>query len=192
MLYLARHGETVWNTAGRYQGAKDSPMTPRGREQAAAIGRLLAKLTAHSADALPAHVSPLGRAQETAAIIAGHVRLDHRAEPRVAEASLGSWDGLTVYEIEAEFPGALDGAGPFDWFFRSPDGEGFDLLVERVSAWLQEVREPALVVTHGMTGRIIRGVYLGLAPTVMLELPVPQGGIHILADGRDTFVEGAE
>lgn len=34
MIYLVRHGETVWNTLGRYQGIKDSPLTSHGVRQA--------------------------------------------------------------------------------------------------------------------------------------------------------------
>ena len=41
-LLILRHGETVWNCAGRIQGAADSPLTAFGRDQAAAQGRLLA------------------------------------------------------------------------------------------------------------------------------------------------------
>ncbi|HBJ00173.1 MAG TPA: histidine phosphatase family protein, partial [Lysinibacillus sp.] len=33
MIYLLRHGETEFNTQGRYQGQLDSPLTELGREQ---------------------------------------------------------------------------------------------------------------------------------------------------------------
>jgi len=189
MLYLARHGETAWNAAGRYQGALDSPLTARGRRQATGLGRLLARLVDPSAGRLAAYVSPLGRAQETAAIIGEHLALELHPEPRIAEVSLGAWDGLTDYEIEREHPGALAGAGPFDWFFRSPDGETLAAATQRVSAWLEEARRPALAVSHGLTGRIIRGVRLGLSAEQMLRLPVPQDGLYAL-DGRSAeFIE---
>ena len=35
-LYILRHGETVWNRQGRFQGRKDSPLTEKGRQQALA------------------------------------------------------------------------------------------------------------------------------------------------------------
>ncbi|MGH6910285.1 MAG: phosphoglycerate mutase family protein, partial [Phenylobacterium sp.] len=40
MIYLARHGETEWNVARRFQGQQDSPLTERGRGQARAMGEL--------------------------------------------------------------------------------------------------------------------------------------------------------
>ncbi len=40
-IYLLRHGETVWNCVGRFQGQQDSPLTARGIEQADHVARLL-------------------------------------------------------------------------------------------------------------------------------------------------------
>lgn len=191
MLYLVRHGETVWNAARRYQGAMDSPLTARGRRQAEAIGRLLAELLGPASDPLRAYVSPLGRARETAEIIAGEVRLEAVVDPRIAEVSLGAWDGLTDYEIEIEFPGARDGADRFNWYFRSPDGEKLDSAIQRVSHWLSDARRPAVVISHGLIGRVIRGVFLGLSEQEMLKQAVPQDGLYVLGDGRSEFVASA-
>jgi broad specificity phosphatase PhoE len=187
-LYLIRHGETVWNVAGRYQGQRDSPLTARGREQAAMLGQLLARAVGTRASPLPTYVSPLGRARATADIIARFVDLGRTDEPRLAEVSIGSWEGMTLYEIDLEFPGALSGADAFDWHFRSPDGESFESLRERVAHWLAEMRAPAVAITHSLTGRVVPGVYLGLTKRQMLELPVPQDGFYELADNEVRLV----
>jgi broad specificity phosphatase PhoE len=187
MLYMIRHGETEWNAAGRYQGQKDSPLTKRGREQAEIFGHLLAQQVPHRS-ALRAYVSPLGRTRETAALIDRHVRLEIIDEPRLLEVTIGSWDGLSTYEIDVEFPGRLTGTTAFDWFFRSPDGEDFDAALHRVSLWLKDAVTPAVAISHGLTGRLVRGAYLGLSRREMLELSVPQDGIFRLAEGRVEFI----
>src|SRR4051812_50088063 len=67
-ILLVRHGETEWNRIRRYQGWLDSPLTPEGIAQAAALGRRLLLLPEAAEAAIVA--SPLGRARHTAAIIA--------------------------------------------------------------------------------------------------------------------------
>jgi broad specificity phosphatase PhoE len=188
MIFLVRHGETEWNSAGRYQGAKDSLLTLRGRAQALSMARKLASELGDPPPELHACSSPLGRAQETAAIIAAHVPVAFEPEPRIAEVSLGAWDGMSMYEIEMEFPGALAGASNHDWYFRSPDGETFDAALARVSSWLKDITSPTLAVTHGLTSRLIRGAYEGLSKRDMLQLDVPQDGFYRLSEGRSAFV----
>jgi len=190
MLYLIRHGETAWNVAGRYQGQKDSPLTSLGREQAMLFGSLLARQIWHHYP-VRSYVSPLGRTRETATIINQSLKLEIIDEPRLLEVTTGSWDGLSTYEIDAEFPGALAGGTAFDWFFRSPDGESFEAALQRVSIWLKDVVTPAIAISHGLTGRLVRGAYLGLSKQEMLELPVPQDGFFRLAEGTVDFIRSA-
>jgi broad specificity phosphatase PhoE len=181
-IYLLRHGETEWNVAGRFQGRLDSPLTDRGIAQAEACGRLLSA-TSGKVDAMFA--SPLGRTRQTDSII----RLfgsypDTQWESRLEEVSVGSWDGLTHVDIDACWPGLLDGTTPFNWFFRSPDGESYDAATARVSAWLHDLAGVVVAVSHGLVGRLIRGVYLGLTEDDALSLPVPQDVIWRMAGGR--------
>ncbi len=63
-LYLVRHGETTWNASRRYQGQSESDLSPRGRDQAVAVGRRLAALEFSGA-----YASDLRRTVATAEII---------------------------------------------------------------------------------------------------------------------------
>lgn len=181
-IYLIRHGETEWNVQGRFQGKLDLALTDTGVSQAEAIGRRLAGLDL-SCDVFVS--SPLGRTRQTAAIIAGSANLPvAQCDDRLAEVSLGSWDGLTHSDIDAQWPGVLDGSTPFDWFFRSPDGESYDAAFLRSECWLREQRGVTVAVSHGLISRIIRGAYRGLSKPEALRLPVPQDVIWRLSDGR--------
>ncbi|MFT3968243.1 MAG: histidine phosphatase family protein, partial [Sphingobium sp.] len=145
-IYLLRHGETEWNALGRYQGKLDSPLTARGIAQAEACGRRLAAIPA-TVDAF--FSSPLGRAKQTASIIHAHGSYPEiREDRRLAEVSTGSWDGLTQIDIDACWPGLLDGANPFDWYFRSPDGENQDAAIARVRSWLDAVDGIVVAISH--------------------------------------------
>jgi broad specificity phosphatase PhoE len=181
-IYLLRHGETEWNAARRFQGKRDSRLTQRGVARAETCGRLLAA-TVGRVDAIVA--SPLGRARQTAAIIRSFATYpDIRWDSRLAEVSLGCWDGLTHVEIDAGWPGSRDGATRYDWYFRSPDGESYDAAAARARLWLDGLEGTIVAVSHGLLGRIIRGLYLGLPREDALSLPVPQDVIWRLAGGR--------
>jgi broad specificity phosphatase PhoE len=181
-IYLLRHGETEWNVAERYQGKLDSPLTAKGVGQSEGCAR---RLPSVGIDVQQLFASPLGRARQTTSIITSIEKLPPTIwDRRLAEVSLGSWDGLTHIDIDAQWPGLLDGATPFDWFFRSPDGESYDAAVDRVTRWLDELRGIVVAVSHGLIGRVIRGAYLGLSREASLCLSVPQDVIWRLADGH--------
>ncbi|ANM17631.1 phosphoglycerate mutase protein [Rhizobium sp. N541] len=191
MIYLLRHGETIWNSLGRFQGQKDSPLTERGVEQAKQAAKLLKEELAGGAQSFQLHVSPLGRTRETAARVKRILPLAARLEPRLMEVTIGSWDGMTEFEIDNEFPGMLDGSDAFDWYFKSPDGEGFDAACARAKDWLAALHGPTVAISHGLFGRLVRGVYCGLSKREMLELPVPQDGFYRLCDGKFTLVSAS-
>ncbi len=180
-IFLVRHGETEWNAAGRFQGKRDSRLTERGVAQAEAYGRQLAA-TSVGIDTLVA--SPLGRVRETTVIIRSFGKFpEAQWGARISEVSVGSWHGLTHIDIDAQWPGLLNGTTPFDWFFRSPDGESYETALARVSQWLDSVHGVVLAVSHGLIGRLIRGAYLNLTKDHALALPVPQDVIWQLANG---------
>ncbi len=155
------------------------------------MARLLRKEIAGSEQSFQLHVSPLGRTQETAARIGRVLPLAARPEPRLMEVTIGSWDGMTKFEIDNEFPGMLDGSDAFDWYFKSPDGESFDDACARAEDWISGIHEPTVAISHGLFGRLVRGVYAGLSKREMLELPVPQDGFYHLCDREFCLVSAS-
>jgi broad specificity phosphatase PhoE len=186
VLYLTLHGETEWNRERRFQGQLDSPLTEHGVEQAHRMGVTLRELLGDATGYVVVS-SPLGRAYRTAEIICRVVRLDSRqivTDARLAEINLGSWAGLTRSEVEARWPGALDGAGRYDWYFRSSDGETLDDLTARVRQWLSDIagRDRIIAISHGVTSRLIRGLYGGLEESEALSLEVSRDVVFRLHD----------
>jgi probable phosphoglycerate mutase len=186
-IYLVRHGETEWNVVRRYQGRLDSPLTERGVAQAEACGKRLAAI----GDKVDSMVSsPLGRTRQTTSIIRSFGTYpETQWDNRLAEVSIGSWDGLTHTDIDARWPNRLEGTTRFDWYFRSPDGEDYDSAVGRVRDWLSDLNGVVAAVSHGLLGRLIRGVYLGLPKEDALSLPVPQDVIWLMVNDRVEALE---
>ena len=56
------------------------------------------------------------------------------------------------------------------WAFNSPDGETFGMIATRVQEFLADLDQPAIIVTHGITSIVLRGLWLGLDQAKMLEL----------------------
>ncbi|EGL62149.1 phosphoglycerate mutase [Agrobacterium sp. ATCC 31749] len=185
MLYLVRHGQTEFNAVGRWQGQCDSPLTDVGRAQAAHVASILKSQGLNQTATIVS--SPLGRAIQTAEIIASTLGVDDplTVDARLKEVGMGSWDGLTDTEIEAEWPNVRDGLGHNEWFFHSSDGERYDEMLDRVQAALSELmhdlRVPKVVVCHGVTSRIVRGIHLGLSKNEILDLEVPQNAAFRLS-----------
>jgi len=58
-----------------------------------------------------------------------------------------------------------------------PGGESYAMLVDRLAPFLSDMRAiatPAIVVAHGAVSRVLRGLYLQLAPTAIVTLDEPQ------------------
>lgn len=184
MLFLVRHGQTEFNAAGRWQGQCDSPLTELGRAQAHAVAGILRQRGLDEYTKIVS--SPLGRAIQTAKIIANALEVVEPVmlDERLKEVGMGSWDGLTDAEIEFKSPNARDGLGNNEWFFHSSDGERFTEMFDRVRAalgdLLLDLRVPKIVVCHGVTSRLLRGIHCDLSKDEMLELDVPQNAAFLL------------
>ena len=148
LLYLIRHGESLYNAEGRIQGQSDVALSPLGLRQAQAIAEALAE---EQIDAIFA--SPLERAMQTAEPIAAKLGLKIQPDDRLKEIHAGIFQGLLWAEIEAKFP---DSAAP--WREQQPDfvipgGESRRALMVRGLAVFESIRESPFrrvaVVSHG-------------------------------------------
>lgn len=191
MIYLVRHGQTEFNASGRIQGARDSALTPLGVEQGRRLGRLLGALAPPDTRII---ASPLGRTQHTATLIREEARLASAImfDARLAEISLGEWDGMLKDDIRAIAPDYDAGERRWDWFFTAPGGDSYDALAARLSSWLEETRAmpgTTIAVSHGVAGRILRGLFLDLPRRDALMLDIPQDAAFRMCAGRIERIE---
>src|SRR5882672_4046186 len=100
VIYLVRHGETVWNAAGRQQGHLDSALTVKGVGQARSAGRALRRVLVN-VRGVTVETSPLGRTRRTAALLCAELDIAASAiavSPLLIEHDFGAWQGLTFAE----------------------------------------------------------------------------------------------
>lgn len=184
-LYLVRHGQTEFNVQRRLQGSRDSPLTAHGVDQAIRVGRMLRLMIGDMAGWTIVS-SPQSRARATAEILRAETGIGAVAtDARLAEISVGSWEGLTVDEIDQRWPGTdVLASVRRAWAGHCPDGESFGAAQERLSAWLEEVRgKRCIAVSHGIAGSILRGLYARLSRDEMLALAAPNDTFFALEDG---------
>lgn len=162
-LYLVRHGETQANLEQRWYGALDAPLTARGEAQVAATAAYFAAAArTQPIDAF--YVSPLPRAQRTAAAIARSIGLAPVVEPGLSEFSIGDWEGRTYRDlIDTE---DLWGRWASDPHFAPPNGESPVSFGRRIVATVQQLvaRHPGhtiLTVSHGAVIASLLDIWLG-------------------------------
>jgi len=194
-LYMLRHGETAWNTERRMQGTKNSDLTERGRAQALAMGRALKAELAREPGPTIFLRSPLGRVRETSEIIGRELGLnppEWRDDPRLAELGYGDWEGFSWKEIEITHPTALADWRADPHGYCPPGGETHVELRRRSAAVLADIvasRTRTVVVGHGVSGAVVRGLNLGLDAQAMFVLEKPQDAFFRLLAGREERIE---
>ena len=192
-ILLFRHGETQWNRAHRIQGQTDaaSPLTLKGTRQARAYGRALAEHLGADAADWTVVTSPLARCVQTVSILSDEAGLDFsrlRFDDRLKEVDCGIHAGRLRAEVERETPDLFALKGEHSWYFRCPNGETLQDMVWRLGQWLAELQaqDRVIVMTHGVAGKVIRGLYTGEPMAQALAVDSPQDGFFILNDGRVT------
>jgi broad specificity phosphatase PhoE len=176
MIFLARHGETDYNAARRFQGQGDVPLNARGLQQA----RELAQVAAQR-DWAALWASPIRRARETAEIVAAAIGLEPRFDARFAEHDVGDWQDRLFDDVQREDPELWARWQKAGEQWRFPGGESLLELQERVVDGLVAVTQshvlPALVVCHRGVIRSALCHTRNAGLDGFQTIPVPNGGL---------------
>jgi broad specificity phosphatase PhoE len=169
MLYLCRHGDTIWSPVRRLAGSRtDLDLTADGEATAKRAGERL-----RNTQFARVFCSNLLRARRTAELAGFNASED----ARLREMDFGDYEGRTLAEIRIERPGFTylkDGC---------PNGETAADLGERADAFLGELQLAlghTLVFAHSVIIRVIAARYLGLPPERGRNFFVAPGALAIL------------
>ena len=148
ILYVVRHGETIWNLERRVQGVSDIPLTDVGRENAHELKELVSSL---NIDVVIS--SPLKRAVETAKIITDN-KLPVNTDDRIKERDWGMNEGASL--------DIVDRIDCWDVILNTGvmNIEKLQDFMLRVSEFIEDIKvrykdKKVLVVTHSAVIRVI-------------------------------------
>ncbi|HHG3104386.1 TPA: histidine phosphatase family protein [Vibrio parahaemolyticus] len=187
-IFVLRHGETEFNADKKLQGHCNSSLTSKGSDQARGVGTTLKQYVENRP--FRVYSSTLGRALQTSQIVCEELNYSYEnlnKEPRLKEFSLGEWEQRTIPSLEQEIPNLL---AQNDWYLQAPNCETYESVRERLSSWLSDVAhdEDIVVVSHGLTGIVLRGLLLGMDYTQVWQQDLPQDAFFIIEDGLITRV----
>jgi alpha-ribazole phosphatase len=163
-IVLVRHGKTVWNAEGRYQGKYDIPLNEEGKEQAKKVGEALKDFPVKAV-----YSSPLSRCVDTAKEIAKHHNLEVIKKEGFKEIDHGEWEGMLAEEVEKKYPELLKlwREKPAEVKMPGETGESLQDVYNRAVKAFEEVvseysdEDLIVIVGHDATNKVLMCYLLG-------------------------------
>lgn len=170
-LYVARHGQTVWNKQNKVCGITDVELTEKGIEQAENL-----------ADILPGDIdviitSPLRRAVETSKVIAAKNNCSLYIDELLIEQNYGIFEGA-----DRKDPHFLNNKRNFA--YRYPGGESMMQVAYRVYGFIDKIKSKyqgknVLVISHGGVCRIIRTYFTDMTNEDFFNYTLQNGKLEV-------------
>lgn len=176
-VYFVRHGRTEWNATARMQGQRDSDLDAIGRAQAEVSAKLLAGLGIEAI-----YASPLRRTRQTVAIIQRRVDLEASYDARIKEWDCGEWSGRLYEDVKRDWATEWAALEADRFSYRGPGCENYPDMIARAMPFLSDVlatsAQRIAVVSHGMIGRVMIGILMGLGGAQMLTVSQPNDVVY--------------
>jgi probable phosphoglycerate mutase len=177
-VYLVRHGQSEWNVLRLTQGQTAHPrLTALGREQAERAARLIGEDLPRTTTGLEPRIvsSDLGRALETADVLAQRLGGEVELDERLREQHLGSLEGHGYDKTWAVAAG-------HDWSDPTlpvAGGESLQDVHDRMAAVLAELdrNRVTVLVSHGDAIRAGVAHLNGIEPHRAPWVEVPNGAV---------------
>ena len=170
-LYVARHGQTIWNAQNKVCGITDIDLTEKGIRQAEALAAVVAE---KGIDLILS--SPLRRAVATSEIISGKCRIPMKIERRLIEQNYGIYEG--VDRADKAF---LDNKRNFA--YKYPGGESQIQVAYRIYSLIDELKmeyndKNILLISHGGVCRVINTYFRDMTNEEFFQYRLENGKLE--------------
>ncbi|MFA5078916.1 MAG: histidine phosphatase family protein [Dehalococcoidia bacterium] len=178
---MIRHGETTWNQQRIIQGSgSDTDLSEKGRAQAEKLGAALRDYLITAV-----YSSPLRRALDTAAAVAGPHGLEVVSDPDLREIHVGEMEGMSLDTFGQNFSQFL-----VDWQTKGDavdfkGGENLGRFRDRVWAAIGRIVQAnpqgsTAVVSHYFVTATVVCTALGMPLTHLVRVRIQPGSLTIL------------
>jgi len=181
LVFLVRHGETLWNREQRCQGFTDVDLSEKGKEQAEKLARYLAKISRLEA----VYSSDLIRARKTAEAIARLQGVEVQTDARLRELNQGEIEGKNLHSLLMDYPEILQKWMTEPAEVKMPGGESLRQLQARAWQAFQEIVEKnrgaeLAIVAHNLCNTAILCKILELDLNHFRRIKQSSGALNII------------
>ena len=161
-ILLFRHGETANSKEVCFNGHYDVGLSKRGQKQFQHWADILKQETFNAV-----YSSDLQRTRNSAQFIGQQHGLEPVSYFELRELSFGTWEGMSVAEVERTYPGQMKERMESVATFQADGGETYSQLQARVIPKFEEIvsrhpNEKIAMVCHGGVNRVILAHLLGI------------------------------
>lgn len=189
-ILLFRHGETANSKEVCFNGHYDVGLSERGQKQFQHWADILKK---EKFEAI--YSSDLQRTRNSAEFIGKVHGLEPVTYPELRELSFGTWEGMSVSEVEAKYPGQMKERMESVAAFQADGGETYSQLQARVIPKFEEIvarhiNDQIVMVYHGGVNRVILGHLLGISIDKIFRIHQDYAALNIIQYyGKEPIVE---
>ena len=186
--WIARHGETTWNLAGRYQGRLESALSALGVRQGLALADAFSARLERGGS-IPTRIvaSPLLRCAATARFVADRLGVELETDERLIEIAHGTWEGRYRDDLAREDPGVYRAWRETPASVAFDGGESLADVRARWRAFADDLASQSgdtLVVTHDAVVRVALLDLEGLPLDDLWKVPVENAAFAVVeSDG---------
>jgi probable phosphoglycerate mutase len=187
-IYIARHGETIWNAEGRIQGRSDPELSPKGRAQGLA---LLEQLKEQPISAV--YTSTLQRSIHTARHVAEHLGLPIQEQSELDEIAFGILEGRQIPHLDEETKIEWDRFKEDRYTYHIPQAENYTDVANRIRPFVKRILhlhqgEEILIVGHRVVNLMLIGMLTDYPPEKVSEIQQSNDCLYLIKRNGETEV----
>ena len=187
-VYIARHGETIWNVEGRIQGRSDPGLSPKGHDQSLA---LFEQLRGRPISAI--YTSTLQRSILTAQHVANYLSLPIQRQHELDEMAFGILEAKQILHLDEETKSEWEKFKENRFTYHIPQAENYTDVIHRIRPFVEKILqnhqgEEILIVGHRVANQMLISVLMDYPSEKVLKIQQSNDCLYLIKRNGETMV----